>query len=169
MNKLTGTLVGALALILAPSCTESDDDEGVGGGGGAAGGTTSSSTGGTTSGDGGGGDSGCIGDQEAWDAIQKENISCTSNSDCCVVINSCLAAGQIVHVSDYEEAQQVWPYCDPVDCPMCILPSVDVACVDGVCAGETLDPTSGDGMDESHCGVDDDPVMVTMPATVFGC
>jgi len=179
--------VAVMILGLAAGCDDSaDDDEATGGGdvGGGGAGTTSSGTtsSGTSTGTGGTGGTGGFGnppdectepdqyegDPEVWDAIQKENIPCTENSDCCVVINGCLAEGQIVHASDYAKAQVAWPYC-PYECLECLPPNIDVACVDGICVGEEAEWTGEMVSGTSHCGVDEEPLTITQPATAFGC
>jgi len=171
--------IALMILGLAVGCDDSADDDGTAGGDVGGGGSTSSGTGGSTSsGTGGtaGGGAGVpdcgggtlLGDPDAWAGIQKENISCTKNSDCCVVINDCLSEGQIVHASDYALAQTAWPYCQ-YHCAQCVPPFVDVACVDGICVGESTEWAGERDMEESHCGVDDEPVDITVPATTFSC
>jgi len=155
-------LLGMVALICAGVACDGDE-----GGGGTT--TSTSSTSGTGGTGGGGGGEGCLGDPQAWNGIQKENISCTKNSDCCLVINGCLGEGQVVHASDYQLAQQVWPYCPDDGCVQCLPPFVEVACVDGSCVGEATDWNGEPNMEESHCGVDDEPVSVAQPATAFSC
>ena len=74
-------------LTLCVSCDDDGSTSSTGGGAGAGGGGGTTTT--TSSPD-------CHGDPTAWDEIEQSNIPCTNNSDCCVVFNSCTAAGQVV-------------------------------------------------------------------------
>lgn len=166
------TLVVSAALCVAASACDSDDPDTPASGGSAgatqsstgAGGTTTTATGGT------GADSGCHGDADAWDQIPKTNISCVHNSDCCVVYNGCLGAGQVVSADDFATAGDLWPYCDN-ECLLCILPLVEVECQQGECVGYELPPDFDAGAleAEDHCGVDDPIGSLTSPGMLFSC
>ncbi len=139
-------------------------------------GTTTSSTsggdggaGGTGSGgDGGGGAPACTGDAEAWDAIQKTDIACESHGDCCVVVNGCIAQAVVVGVTDFENAQEVWPSCAG-DCVDCTVPYLEVLCgASGFCEAyadevELAPPAV------SKCGGEDPAPGNNGPGEAFDC
>jgi len=162
-----GALGSALLCVALSAGCDDDESETAatgGGGAGAAGGA-----GGTTSGS-GGNEPGCHGDADAWDAIEKESISCTKNSDCCVVFNPCTADGQVVGVSDFPTAADVWPWCDD-ECVFCAFPFIEVECVNQQCVGYEVeigtDPP--DELATPHCGEDDVVVGLPGPAMTFPC
>ena len=162
MRRLTLlTLAVGVALCFAASACD-DDDPGTPAAGG--GGTTNTGTGGA------GADSGCHGDADAWDQIQKTDIPCVDNSDCCVVFNSCLGEGQVVSADDFATAGDVWPYCDG-ECTLCLVPVVEVECQQGECVGFELPPDEDAGVfvGEDHCGVDDPVGPITTTGMFFSC
>ncbi|HEX6765142.1 MAG TPA: hypothetical protein VF103_06680 [Polyangiaceae bacterium] len=114
----------------------------------------------------GAGGADCSGDPERWAEITSGPIACSRNSDCCVVVNQCKAAAQIVHADDYPGARALWPSCDD-ECYDCFPPVVYVACVDGFCTGEEDDEALDEGM--SHCGSDDEIVAAPSSSMAFGC
>ena len=160
MKRSSFLFLAAGTLLALGACTTTSVS-GIGGGTG----TGATGTGGGTGG-------GCEGDAAKWATITAGPFTCTQNSDCCVVMNGCLSQAQIVEAKDYAAAPGAWPYC-PSACVGCIGPAVQIACVDGACVGESLDPTSSPPPDPSlfmsHCGVD--AVNVGAPATAhkFGC
>lgn len=167
--------VAWLALSFASGC--SDDTSGTGGGGGTTTTSTSTSTstaaGGGGAGQGGqgghGGAAGCHGDQAAWDAIEKANITCQKSSDCCVVVNGCTNEAQVVGAGDFDAAQTAWPYCDN-DCTDCIPPDVVVECSGGKCVGYIApEGDGGIGVGTSHCGEDGPSLGLSGPKLAFTC
>jgi hypothetical protein len=115
------------------------------------------------------GDSECHGDEKAWAAITAKPLDCQQNSDCCVVINTCLNEGQVVLSADFEEADKAFPYCGD-RCTRCIPPSIQVACVSGKCVGEgKSDVGATDDFRTSHCGSDAIQVMTPAATARFTC
>ena len=163
MKMVVRSSLVVFASALIWGCSEETSGGGAGGAttsSGTGGATTSSGTGGATTSSGTGGAGGeapiCHGDEAAWAAIPKGGIACTTNSDCCVVANSCLAEAYVVHADYFDAAQQAWPWCEDMGCANCEPPNIDIACVNDVCVG-SLDPNNLDP-GTSHCGVDPEPL-----------
>lgn len=113
--------------------------------GGSGGGTT------TTTGLGG---SGCHGNDASWKSFTEAAIPCQKNSDCCVIVNTCLSESQVVAAATKEQAKAAWPYCD-AECNLCIPPAIEVVCDQGSCAGRQVDfADAGPGLMTDHCGED---------------
>lgn len=93
----------------------------------------------TTTGSGGSGGESCHGDATTWAALTSGPITCTKNSDCCVILNGCLSAAQIVSEANQATAKSAWPYCDTHAGNHCIPPAIVVGCEDGECAGKEVD------------------------------
>ncbi len=168
-------LVGAVGATVPLACGGDD------GGGGTTSGTTGSTTtstggtggaGGAGGGAGGSGGDACFGDAAVWATIPKMGpFPCTKNSDCCVVVNDCLAEAQVVGAADYEKAQSSWPYCPADGCANCIAPYVDVQCSGEECVGYI--PPENPGMPPpagtNHCGEDAAPPLVGVGKLQFTC
>ena len=101
----------------------------------------------------------CHGDDTQWKALTTGPVACQKNSDCCVIVNGCISAAQIVAEKDVAAAKGAWPYCDS-ECNNCIPPAIVVACNAGACTGKLVDFADG-GADliQDHCGVD--PTVIT--------
>lgn len=110
----------------------------------------------------------CSGDSQAWDAILAHPLTCTKNSDCCVIINTCLYEAQVVTESDFAaDAGALWPTCVN-QCTHCVAPDVAVGCSNGTCTAVTAPTDAGVmGSQESHCG--DDSIAVPAGETHLGC
>lgn len=101
---------------------------------------------------GAGGGGACHGDAEKWDAVEAAPLDCSTDADCCVVMNACLGEAQIVTAATYPAAQTAWPYCD-ASCTYDLLPAVDVACVEGACAFQIVEQDPQGTLRKSHCGL----------------
>ncbi len=151
---------------------------GAGGSGGAATGSGGAATGGggaTTGAGGGGGAStstgsggGCHGDAATWKALTAGPFPCTKSSDCCVIVNGCTNAAQIVGAKDEAAAKAAWSYCD-AQCTACIPPAIEVGCNEGQCAGRVVDfADASSDLLQDHCGVD--PSVLTQTSKLlFSC
>ena len=128
-------------------------DAGMGGSAGSAGAAGSPGSGGAAG-------SSCHGDAAQWTAATQGPISCTKNSDCCVIVNNCVNQAQVVSKQAYDSgAADLWPYCDD-QCTACIAPAVEVVCSNGQCGLEQLDPIDASAdKSTSRCGVDSMPVV----------
>jgi hypothetical protein len=159
-------LLGGLGLfVLACSSSTTSGGGGNGGTGGHAA-SSSSSTSSSTSSSGAGG--GCQGNQASWDALTAAPIACTSNSDCCVIVNGCLSQAQIVAATKKTEAAAAWPYCESM-CNDCIPPAIQVGCDNGTCVGTVVGfPDASPDLLMDHCGVDT-PIGFTPGKLHFGC
>jgi hypothetical protein len=162
-----------MAALLLTACGGAEPSTSGSGGSGASGSGAAGGTGGGGVGGGGGGTGGgtseCHGDAAVWQGITKTNIACERNSDCCVVVSSCLAETQVVHASDFRAAQAAWPWCDD-DCANCLPAYVEVVCAEGTCIGYGEDPEATPQDPTSHCGDDDvSAVPATPPAEHFTC
>jgi len=161
-------IVLSVAALGAGACSSSNS--------GGSGGTASGGSAGADSGSGSGGTSGsagadggsCHGDATKW-ATVTQPVSCTKNSDCCVVINGCLNQAQVVSKQNYDKGvDNLWPYCDK-ECTACMPPAVEVLCNNGQCGLKELDymdASADKHMD--HCGVDATPVVGPLK-TMLGC
>jgi hypothetical protein len=141
----------------------------AGAGGAGTGGTGS---GGTASAGGAGGQTGaggaCHGDDAAWAKLTTGPIACTKNSDCCVVVNGCISASQVVGAAAVAAAKDAWPYCDK-DCNDCIPPPLEVACNAGACSARVVDMSdAGQDLFHDHCGVDP-TVIAEVTKLHFSC
>jgi hypothetical protein len=184
MNKI---LILSVALVCAAggfSSGCSGETSGGGEGGAGASGSGSGASGGGTSSTGsngeggaggaggtsGAGGAGCHGDAAAWETATAEPIPCETNSDCCVIVNSCINAARVVAADKMSAAKAAWPYCD-MDCTDCIPPAVEVECSNKLCVGyavpEEMNPP--DELKQDHCGVDAPPVTLMNPKTAFSC
>ncbi len=136
------------------------------GGATSAGGSGSGGSGGATTSTGAGG--ACQGDEATWKKLTGGPFACTKNSDCCVIINSCINAAQIVAAKDVAAAKAAWPTCD-VGCNDCIPPAVEVGCNAGECAGKVVDLADASAETlQDHCGVD--PTVLTAASKLlFSC
>ena len=157
----TGDAGGTTATNTTTGAMTSATGSGGAGGDGGAGGS-----------DGGAGGGACLGDPGVWETIDKGGpIDCTKNSDCCVVINTCLAEAQVVSAADYEKAQTSWPYCPDSGCANCLAPYVDVRCSGDECVGYL--PPENPGMPPpaatNHCGDDAAPPMLGVGLLHFAC
>ena len=115
-------------------------------------------------------ESGCLGDKLAWEKLMSTPSPCVDDSDCCVIVNLCIAEAQVVAKSQSEEAPKLWPYC-PSKCNDCIPPAVDVACVMGQCRGHIVLESKWDSLLRAdHCSSENKIVpSVGTTATHFGC
>lgn len=152
------SLLLALAIgtnLLAAACGGGSSEGGDGG------------SAGTSGGGGQGGDPHCHGDSAAWMTMTQTPMACQTNSDCCVVINDCLAEAQVVRAQDFAAAPSTWPYCDDA-CTKCVSPIIEVGCEDGACVGKVKEGAMpGEPLAGSHCGVD--PVVAPAKELHFAC
>jgi hypothetical protein len=176
-----------IASIVAGLVLACSDDETSGGGAGSAGapsagsggqggaqtsgasgsgGTSAGTSAGETSAGTSAGGAACHGDAANWTELLSASRECEDDSDCCVVVNECLAEARVVHLDDFEAAQSAWPYCDD-ECNDCVAPRVFVACVDGACAGSLDDESGEPGV--SHCGNEAGTIDPTSTEVNFGC
>jgi hypothetical protein len=191
-HRITVVLISILSVCgvaaLASGC---GDDTGASQGGAGTEGSGSSATAGSSgsgatvgsasSGAGGGGGAGgaggagggvaCYGDSAAWTAVTAEPVTCSKNSDCCVVVNSCLNAAHVFTAANTGKASASWPYCDN-QCTDCIPPAVKVECSsEKKCVGYKV-PLSDNPppeLSQDHCGVDEPPIMMMNPGLAFTC
>lgn len=76
-----------------------------------------------------------------------DNIPCTTDTDCCVVTDTCRSAAYVVHAGDTVQMPQT-------TCNLCLVPPVQVWCKNGVCqSGELVNASSGfEPFMQDHCG-----------------
>jgi hypothetical protein len=158
LGYLLGPCALAAATVLAVACSSS---EGGTGGGGATG------TGGSASSSSGNVGGSCHGDATVWNQVTAGPITCTTNSDCCVVINGCTSTAQIVTATNQAKAKAAMDTCG--NCNNCIPPAIQVGCDNGVCVGTVVDFADGGmGLTQDHCGVDA-PIGFTPGKLSFSC
>jgi hypothetical protein len=82
-----------------------------------------------------------------YTSIPPDNIPCTTDSDCCVVTDSCRSAAYVVHAGDQVKMPST-------ACNLCIVPAVQVWCKAGVCQSGELHNLSSDTAPfmQDHCG-----------------
>lgn len=160
-SGLVWAAFGLAAMIACAACGSSDEGGGSGGSGGASG----------VGGAGGAGGAGtaCVGDAAAWAEASKGPFACAKNSDCCVVINTCVNEGQVVGADKKDAVKALWPYCTDA-CTKCIPPAIHVECLSGECVGYSdMDINAPPELRADHCGVDAPPLMMLSPASHFTC
>jgi hypothetical protein len=89
-------------------------------------------------------------------ALARDDLSCTTDADCCVVFDLCINDGYIVSAKDKDKVAALLATADPSDCNFCEPPPTQVSCAaTGFCTGVKVDCTGSslfkDGM-KNHCG-----------------
>jgi hypothetical protein len=121
-------------------------------------------------------------------ALAKDDIACTVTTDCCGVVDGCLASILLVSAADQAEAQELLANASQDVCVACITPPVQVDCREGRCVAVEIESDgTGTGVDwpvgfsEDHCGALEIPAgwqekaassgqrFGLRPATVIGC
>jgi hypothetical protein len=77
-----------------------------------------------------------------------DGIPCTTDTDCCVLTDTCRSAAYVVHAGDAIQMPQT-------ACNACIVPAVQVWCKNGTCqSGElkNIDPNAAAAFEQDHCG-----------------
>jgi hypothetical protein len=147
-----GSLPAFFGALLLAACGSSSGG-GNGGHGGTStgsntGGASSSSSASSSSGAGGG----CQGDSATWAQLTAGPFACSTDADCCVIVNGCTNEAQVVSKANQAAAKAAWPYCEN-QCTDCIPPAVLVGCVGGTCVGQTVPlPDASADLLMDHCG-----------------
>jgi hypothetical protein len=118
-------------------------------------------------------------------AYAKGDLSCTADTDCCVVIDGCLNEGLVVTAAEQAKVASLLAEFDQNamthpsagnECNGCIVPPVQVACVHGQCVGTMVDMFSPDGgvpdltpFYKNHCGSLPNAPETKMTGTILGC
>lgn len=112
----------------------------------------------------------CFGNETEWKKATAEPIACSTNADCCAIVNGCTSAVQVVGASKLSLAKANWPYCES-ECVFCTAPAVEVECLNGQCVGYQIPDEEMPSQDlrKDHCGVDGPPLMKPTPASSFVC
>lgn len=94
----------------------------------------------------------------------RNDLACTSDADCCVAFDGCLAQGLVVAKSDQSTVQSLLSKASQDMCLDCIAPHIQVRCASGSCTGTILklEAAAGASCDEygpatapfrqDHCG-----------------
>jgi hypothetical protein len=93
-------------------------------------------------------------------SIARADAPCASDLDCCVVDDPCIEQALVVRASDKDKVASLVAEPGPEGCTQCILPAVQVSCVQGLCAGVVVDTEADGGTDfdtfslltHDHCG-----------------
>jgi hypothetical protein len=105
--------------------------------------------------------SGSSSNREQARSYARGSIPCAVDSDCCVVIDRCINQALVVRASVKDTVASLVSQPDPGGCTGCILPSVQVSCTQGQCAGVLVDSFLPDGgvdaatyasLTRDHCG-----------------
>jgi hypothetical protein len=82
------------------------------------------------------------------------DLHCTSDTDCCVVLDNCGDALWLVTLAQQAELQAYFSGLSTTMCPACMPPPVQVACQSGLCVGTQLTMSSSTPMElmRTHCG-----------------
>ena len=159
LGRSKGNVVGGtLALLALSACTTGS----IGSTGGDTGGDDPD---GSTAGDSAGpsSDAGMSAHELRAEArpYARDDIACTGDADCCVVIDYCPNEGYVVGAADRSTVRDLLgrafdlrledPHPEPVDqCNTCVPPLVSVGCGPaGFCVGQVV---NGPGVGQDHCG-----------------
>lgn len=88
----------------------------------------------------------------------RDDISCTTADDCCVVFDGCKGQGLVVGAADQAKVASLLEAAPEDACVKCVPPAIDVQCVGGKCTGVAMVPPAGGdptGVPEAmknHCG-----------------
>jgi hypothetical protein len=110
------------------------------------------------------------------------NVSCASDSDCCVVFDECTNKGLVVGAADKANVSALCSEYDEYEdslgsagfCTGCIAPSIQVSCVNNKCIGATLPLSLPDGgtvdpsLSQNHCGSTSDSAT-GKSGSILGC
>jgi hypothetical protein len=102
-----------------------------------------------------------------YTSAPPNDISCNTDSDCCVAIDACHSIAYVVHAGDSLQIPQT-------NCNLCIAPPVQVWCSSGKCQSATLpiSPSTQSFMTD-HCGSlalpDDAGAVTSSDAGAHGC
>jgi len=132
----SSAVAGALALCACGDPAESAGEPGTGG---------TAGTGGST-----GVSNGGVGGLQP----PVRDLSCSSDSDCCAVVDDCYAQAWLVTQAEKAEIEAYIAALVHPACFSCIPPAVQVSCQSGQCVGVEVDigtspPT---GLMQTHCG-----------------
>ena len=168
-------LVWALAACTSETSPLGSGDEPDGAAAGAAGsaGTTASAgtggVGGVDSGSTGGSAGSAAGAAGTADTrveartYARDDLSCTQDSDCCVVFDYCVSQGYLVAAIDQAHVAELLKDAPQDKCNLCIPPPIQASCDSGICKAVKISCTGSDMLGDAtknHCG------KVTLPA---GC
>jgi hypothetical protein len=112
-------------------------------------------------------------------AYARDDIPCTSDSDCCVVTDMCTSTSMLVGAADRSAVRNLIDRAydtERDDCNLCIAPAVEVSCGP---AGYCVGIEAGCSMGSDHCGRPDAGVCPYAPngplavprraQAMFGC
>ncbi len=107
----------------------------------------------------------CVTSDDQADARQQalafaaDDIVCETARDCCAVLDACRAQLLVVSAKDKPRVEQLLAAAPQDSCVRCVVPPVQVDCVEGVCVGTKLVSTMNQSLDEfpselarTHCG-----------------
>ena len=143
-------LIGLSSLLSVIACSGTDVPVGAAGGGAAGASPTNS--------------------REEAASYASTEIPCSADSDCCVVVDRCMATGYLVAAPDRDTVRQLLDGASMDPCVGCISPSVEVQCEQSRCVAKIIESSSApDESRQDHCG----SLEVTSPTTPvgseFGC
>jgi hypothetical protein len=96
-------------------------------------------------------------------ALARDNLPCTTDADCCAVVDDCMNDVYVVSATDKAKAASLLASADASRCTSCIPPATQVSCAStGFCTAVKVECTGSlfsEGM-KDHCG------KLTLPA---GC
>jgi hypothetical protein len=168
--------IGFSSLFCVVACSGTDVPVGAVDGGAGSAGTTSTSgsagSAGTTPISGGAG--GAPQDPRTQAASYASiDITCSVDSDCCVVVDSCLDTGYLVAAKDKDTVRALLDSASMDRCLACIPASVQILCEAGRCAAKQVDDSPGnptpDKLRQDHCGSIEIPMPTKDVGSQFGC
>jgi hypothetical protein len=88
----------------------------------------------------------------AGEAGMPPNYTCRDDSDCCIVVDSCMVKAYLYSKAPGASPAPAIPaVSNPGSCLRCVAPAVQVRCDNGYCVGQKLSGYSGT-LTQSHCG-----------------
>src|SRR4051794_5357420 len=69
----------------------------------------------------------------------RDNIPCTVDTDCCVVLDQCYEQALVVSAGDKDAVRSLLNGADMGRCSLCVLPLVQASCTQGKCTGTFVD------------------------------
>jgi hypothetical protein len=88
----------------------------------------------------------------AGEAAPPPSYACRDDSDCCIVIDNCMAMAYLYSKAPGATGQPSFPGSGRDTCAACIPPAVQVRCDSGQCVGEKVSSVYSGPLNQNHCG-----------------
>lgn len=94
---------------------------------------------------------------------------CTTDADCCVVFDGCLAEAYVVGIADRDKLTELIAGLERDSCKLCIPPAIELSCVAGKCRGREIELGEEWSLTKDHCGSQLEPADVPAEGSMFDC